>query len=815
MTNKNIILLPFLAICSVTPIFGVTAENRSSRQSILINEGWRFSLMPDSASVAGEVNKIVDLPHDWSVEFPFDRDAPSGNDGGYVRTGKATYVKDLTLTDKELDGGRYSLLFEGVYERWTLKVNGETVGFRPYGYSSVVYNITPYLHAGKNVIEVEVDNSNQKNSRWFTGSGIYRHVRLIRTGEVAFALWSLYITTPKVSVSEATVDFSFDIDGLTEQMLHPDGRYYPDGGQKAIGKGVEALVKIIAPDGKVVAESARTVKDSKVTGNIKVADPQLWSPETPSLYKLEICLTDNGKETDKIEETFGIRSIRYSATDGFRLNGKPIVLNGACAHHDNGMLGAASYDAAEARKVRLLKEAGFNAVRTSHNPPSPAFLDECDRQGLLVIDEAFDGWRDQKTPNDYHLWIDEWGVKDMGDLVKRDRNHPSVIAWSIGNEVIERKHIGVVSTARKLAEECRRLDPSRPVTEALCAWDSDWEIYDPHAEVLDVVGYNYMIHKSETDHERCPDRVMWQTESYPRDAASNWHKVKENPYIIGDFVWTGLDYLGESGIGRYFYKGATEGEHYQRDQWPWHGAYCGDVDITGWRKPISHYRDMLYNNDGPKLYMAVKEPDGYYGEIKETLWSVWPTWESWNWSGHEGKPIEVEVMSRYPKVRLYLNDQLVGEKPAGEANDCKAVFSLAYTPGELKGVGVDESGQELERVTLSTTGRPTAIRLTPDKTTFTADGQDLVYVIAEAVDADGRVVPDAEVPVSFSANGSAAVKASGSANLTTTDSYCSPDTKTWKGRAMVILKAGKKRGGATLKATSSGLKGATLKLQGK
>ncbi|MDE6423952.1 MAG: beta-galactosidase, partial [Muribaculaceae bacterium] len=428
-----------------------------------------------------------------------------------MRTGKGTYVKDLTLTAKDLDGGRYSLLFEGVYERWTLKVNGETVGFRPYGYSSVIYNITPYLHAGKNEIEVEVDNSNQKNSRWFTGSGIYRHVKLIRTGEVAVAPWSLYITTPKVSGREATVDFSFDIDGLTEQMLHPDGKYYPDGGRRPIGKGVEALVKIIAPDGKVVAESARTVRDSKVSSNIKVANPQLWSPETPSLYKLEVCLTDNGKEIDKIEETFGIRSIRYSATDGFRLNGKPIVLNGACAHHDNGMLGAASYDAAEARKVRLLKEAGFNAVRTSHNPPSPAFLDECDRQGLLVIDEAFDGWRDQKTPNDYHLWIDEWGVKDMGDLVKRDRNHPSVIAWSIGNEVIERKHIGVVSTARKLAEECRRLDPTRPVTEALCAWDSDWEIYDPHAEVLDVVGYNYMIHKSETDHERCPDRVMWQT----------------------------------------------------------------------------------------------------------------------------------------------------------------------------------------------------------------------------------------------------------------------------------------------------------------
>ena len=251
-------------------------------------------------------------------------------------------------------------------------------------------------------------------------------------------------------------------------------------------------------------------------------------------------------------------------------------MNGACVHHDHGILGAAAFDAAEARKVRLLKEGGFNAVRTSHNLPSPAFLDECDRQGLLVIDEALDGWREHKNENynDYNLWFDEWAVKDVGDMVRRDRNHPSIIAWSIGNEVIERKKIEIVQSARKLAGECRKLDPTRPVTEALCAWDADWEIYDPHAEALDIVGYNYMIHKSESDHARCPERVMWQTESFPRDAANNWHKVKENPYIIGDFVWTGIDYLGESGIGRYHYKGETEGEHYQNDQWPWHGGYC-------------------------------------------------------------------------------------------------------------------------------------------------------------------------------------------------------------------------------------------------
>lgn len=789
MFKHKMILAAFAASAVIFPT--------AARETRLLNDGWRFTLTPDSGSVIKPFTKTVDLPHDWSIELPFDEKAPSRNDGGFVHTGKGLYEKEINLTAKDLADSRYSLLFEGVYQRWTLKVNGKEVGFRPYGYSSVIYDITPFLHAGVNNIEVDVDNSQQTNSRWYTGSGIYRHVRLIKTGEIAVAPWSLFITTPSVKNDNADVAFVFEVEGASGDT------------------DVMADISVRNPEGKQVVSQTVPVTGKTVAGLLKVADPQLWSPDSPSLYSMSVILSKDGKELDKINENFGIRTISYSAEEGFKLNGEPVLLNGACAHHDNGLLGAASYDAAEARKVRLLKEAGFNAVRTSHNPPSPGFLDECDRQGLLVIDEAFDGWRDQKTPHDYHLWIDEWGEKDMGDIVSRDRNHPSIIAWSIGNEVIERKHIGVITTARKLADQCRRLDPTRPVTEGLCAWDRDWEIYDPHAEVLDIVGYNYMIFKSESDHQRCPERVMWQTESYPRDAAANWHKVKENPYIIGDFVWTGLDYLGESGLGRYFYKGETEGEQWMAFQWPWRGAYCGDVDITGWRKPISHYRDMLYNDDN-KLYMAVREPDGYYGEVKTTMWSVWPTWESWNWKGHEGKPVEIEVMSRYPKVRLYLNDTLVGEKEAGEANNCLALFEASYAPGTLKAVGLDESGNEVESVTLSTSGDPFAIRLTPDKTILTADGQDLVYVIAEVVDADGQVVPDAEFPVDFTVSGNAAVlKAAGNAHLNDPDPYYDSSATTWKGRAMAVVKATQRKGSSTLKASSNGLKSASVKLSTK
>lgn len=394
---------------------------------------------------------------------------------------------------------------------------------------------------------------------------------------------------------------------------------------------------------------------------IRVADPALWSPDSPELYSAVCTVSEGDRTLDSVSEPFGIRSISYSADGGLLLNGMAIKLYGGCLHHDNGCLGAAAYDRAEVRKAEMMKAAGFNAVRTSHNLPSEAFLDACDRIGLLVIDEAFDGWRDAKTPHDYSTLFDGWWERDVTAMVLRDRNHPSVFCWSIGNEVIERKKLEVVTTAQKLKDAILRHDDTRPVTSALASWDSDWEIYDPLAAVLDIVGYNYLLFHAASDHERVPSRMIIQTESYPRDAFRNWVAVNDNSYIFGDFVWTAVDYLGESGIGRY-YEGDTPGEHYQHDHYPWHGAYCGDIDLTGWRKPISYYRELLFN-PSEKLHLAVREPDGYFGKIRQTSWSVWPTWDCWNWPGHEGKPIEVEVYSRYPSVRLYLDGELIGEKP--------------------------------------------------------------------------------------------------------------------------------------------------------
>ena len=444
-----------------------------------------------------------------------------------------------------------------------------------------------------------------------------------------------------------------------------------------------------------------------------------------------------------------------------------------------------------------MKEAGFNLIRTSHNPTTRAFLDACDSIGMLVIDEAFDGWRTQKNPFDYSTVIDSCFRQDIHAMVLRDRNHPSVISWSIGNEVIERKDIRVVYTARQMKKAIHEYDTTRPVTEALCAWDRDWEIYDPHAEVLDVAGYNYMIFKHASDHERDPKRVIWQTESYPRDAFRNWSISNDFPYVVGDIVWTGLDYLGESGIGRNYYKGEREGESWIEGGQPeWHGAPCGDVDITGWRKPISHYREMLWHKDVP-LYMAVKEPNGYHGEIHTTMWSVWPTWESWTWTGWEGKPIEVEVYTHQPEVKLYLNDQLIGTKQVSRDTEFKAVFSVPYKAGTLRAEAGGES------VTLKTAGEPARLRLTPDRTVMAADGQSLTFVTIEVVDKNGTLVPEAAIPCEAIVKGAGTLLAFASADLKDTEPYTSPRVNTWKGRALLVVRSTQKKGPISVSIKSS------------
>jgi beta-galactosidase len=472
-------------------------------------------------------------------------------------------------------------------------------------------------------------------------------------------------------------------------------------------------------------------------------------------------------------------------------------------HHDNGILGAAAYDDAEFRKALLMKEAGFNAVRTSHNPPSEAFLSACDKVGLLVIDESFDGWRDKKNDFDYHTLIDQWWQRDIDAMVCRDRLHPSVFCWSIGNEVIERKKIEVIKTARQMAERIRALDlQKRPVTSALAAWDRDWDIYDPLAAEHDIVGYNYMIHMAESDHARVPGRVMMQTESFPRDAWRNYQYVQNHTYILGDFVWTGLDYLGESGIGRYYYDGEVPGESWERPLYPWHGAYCGDVDLTGHRKPISFYRSLLWN--GGSTSMFVREPEGYRGKVKTTMWGTWPTTESWTWPGWEGKSIEVEVYSQQPTVKLYLNDKLIAEQ---ETKEKKTMFTLPYQPGTLRA----EAGNQ--RCELQTAAEPAAIRLTADRNRLAPDGQSLAFITVEIVDAAGRVVPTSAEEVTVDVAGAATLLAVGNADIKDEDPYFDKRHHVWQGRALAVVRSNGRSGKATFTVKAPNLPMARLVLK--
>lgn len=765
-------LLFIWLILNFLPIF-------SQRVNQKFNFDWKFRL-------EGAVSfDYVTIPHDWSIGMQSSKEAVSGGDGGFFPMGKGEYVKDFSLP-KEWQEKRINLYFEGVYMNAEIFINGNSLGVHPYGYTSFNVELSKFLNfGGENQLVVKVDNSQQKNCRWYSGSGIYRNVWLQVTDKVHVSELNTYF---KTSISNVTIQTQIINDST-------DTNSY------------EVKIELYNPKGKLVGRSSQVSKiNSNVSADFNLKNPDLWSPEHPSLYQAKISVYRNNKIIDSFAKKLGIRTLEFSAEKGFLLNGIHTIINGGCVHHDNGALGAAAYDRAEIRKVELLKIAGFNAVRTSHNPPSESFLNACDSLGLLVIDEIFDGWRTEKNKYDYSLLFDQWWIQDVDSWVLRDRNRPSVVMWSIGNEIIERKSPEAVKTAKLLSDRVKLHDKTRPVSSAMTTWDNTWEIYDSLMAQHDVAGYNYQLHHAEKDHLRVPSRVIVQTESYPKDAFYCWDMVDRHSYIIGDFVWTAMDYLGESGIGRYFYPGEPKGEHWTGNLYPWHGAYCGDIDLTGGRKPISHYRSMLYN-DTEKLYLAVREPNPDSGKIKTTQWAVWPTWESWTWPGKEKKDLEVEVYSKYPSVRLYLNGNLLGEKPTTRNEQFKTIFNVAYSVGELKAVGV-VNGKEVERKFLRTAGEVSAIHLKTSQHRIKADLQDLSFVDVELVDENGILNPNAEDTVQFDIEGPGEIIAVSNANLKDSGLYQGVLRKAWKGRAQVVVRSTAQTGKIKLIAKINSIKSA-------
>ncbi len=791
--------------CALLLFFGVALGSVLARDTVPLDAGWKFHLgdAPGAEAVNFDASawRSVDVPHDWSIELPVDKDAPAGGNGGFFQNGIGWYRRRF-VAPESWRGQRVGVEFDGVYMNLEVWCNGVSLGVHPYGYTPFRYDLTPLLKSGApNLLAVRVDNSAQPNSRWYSGSGIYRHVRLVVTAPVHVAADGLFARTQALGADSATVEVATEVRNDSESSQH-----------------VTIETVLIGPDGRPAANrrtDADIAKNDQTTASAKleVRQPRPWSPASPALYRVVARVIAGDRVVDEVAAPFGLRTVRVSADRGFELNGRTLQLNGGSVHHDNGVLGAAALDRAEERRVELLKAAGFNAVRTAHNPPSPAFLDACDRLGLLVVDEAFDGWEKTKTAHDYGRFFPEWSQRDISTLVRRDRDHPSVVMWSIGNEIYERGTARGAQIAGELTARVRALDPTRPLTAGINGMgkDGDWTRTDPVFATLDVAGYNYEISRHAEDHARVPARVMMATESYQSEVFANWAIVHDTPYVVGDFVWSALDYLGEAGIGRVFPPDQPVVKHWEGNMWPWHGAACGDIDLTGERKPISHYRAIVWNG-GEKLYAAVQvpSPDGRPWNISP--WTVAPARTSWTWPGQEGRPLTVEVYSRYDSVRLYLDGRRLGEKPTTRAEKFKAEFVVPYAPGVLRACGV-QAGREVEDFVLKTAGAPTHVNATPDRTRLHADGDDLAFVTIRVLDQNGVPRPDSDAWVQLTVAGPATLAAIGNADLTTMETYRQNPHRLFEGRALAVIRSTATGGQIKVTVTSPGLTAATVMLE--
>jgi beta-galactosidase len=782
---KHTILTTFL---SLTLCLYLSAQ----RSTILFDDDWRFfrgnAQSADEPAFDDSQWRKVQLPHDWSIEdipgtsSPFQLGAVSQVSGGFTAGGMGWYRKSFVIPRSQ-KGKRFYIQFDGVYMNAVVYINGKRLGRHPYGYTSFWYDITDRLKFDTtNVLAVSVTNEGM-NSRWYSGSGIYRHVRLTTVESLHIAPWGVSISTPQVTANAATIEVHTKLNVFTNPL-------------SSIRDTSAIVVKtsILNPSGvevaKVETKTSSLVADQKII----VQKPHLWSLENPNLHTAVVTIYRYGVVTDETKTSFGIRSISFTAQNGFQLNGKTVKLKGGCVHHDNGPLGARAYDRAEERRVQLLKASGYNAIRCAHNPPSPAFLDACDRLGMLVIDEAFDMWNEQKNPFDYHLYFNEWWKKDIESMVQRDRNHPSVIMWSTGNEIPNRATPEVAVMSKKITDYVHSLDSTRPVTTGI---NGVAENEDPLFATIDVGGYNYAYHLYEQDHNRVPNRVIYGSESFAMKAFENWQAVEKYPWVVGDFVWTAFDYIGEASIG---WLGYPQTQKF----YPWNLAYCGDIDICGWKRPQSYYRDAVWKKNALSLFVRPLKPT-FDTNANRAAWSEWHWYDdvaSWNWEGDEGKILPVVVYSSCDEVELFLNSKSLGRRKTDTTNKYTAQWNVAYQPGELKAVGYSNK-KKVNEALLQTAGNPSRIKLTADRTTINADGQDLSYITVELTDDKGVRHTKAEDLIQFEIEGPATIIGVGNAKPNSLESYQQPQRTAWQGRCLVIVKAEKKAGAIILKAKAA------------
>lgn len=700
------------------------------------------------------------------------------------------------------DGERIQIQFDGAYSESEVWLNGVKLGSNVYGFGAFSFDMTPHIRPGqRNVLAVRVVNVGN-TARWYTGSGINRHVWMSVTGPVRIAPWGVAVSTPSVSAASAQVQVDVELENhLATPAFAQVAVELRDARGRSIGRG-RAQASLPA-GGKGAAQAT-----------ISLARPKLWSLDEPNLYTAEVSVTSGGGATDHAATRFGVRTIAVSAQDGLRINGQQVKLKGACIHSDHGIIGTASFDGAERRKAGLLKKFGYNAVRLGHHMFPQAFLDACDELGLIVVGEVFDMWEEAKTPGDYSKHFKANWRGDMTRMIRQDRNHPSIIFWSIGNEIPEREKPRGAEIAAQLRELVLSLDRSRPITAGINGpTGKKGEIT---RRSVDVVGYNYQLKDHLKDHADYPDMIIMSTEQYATDIHDGWRMTQANSWMLGEFVWSGIDYLGEVGVGGTDLRPATEKLDWKAFaiflwDYPAFISGCGEIDILGLRKPQGLYRDVLWGNSALELLVQRPTPDGMVE--RRGPWSWHDELESWTWPGREGKPMTVRAYTSGDEVRLLLNGREVGRKPVATPTDeLIASFELPYETGELVAVAY-RGGQEIARKQLETVGAPVQLRLRAERPRLAASPNDLGYVFAEVLDAQGRMVPDAQVPLTFSLEGQGTIKATGSANPRGIKSFTDPRTLTFHGTALAIIQPGNEAGPATVRVASPGVKGGTLVLR--
>jgi len=774
------------------------AATTGTRQYVDFDSGWRFSLSNGANTMMPGVNdadwRKLDVPHDWSSEGPFGPEYGSGN--GFAPGGIGWYRKHFTL-DAALSNRLVAVEFDGVYDHAEVWINGHFVGGRPYGYTSFEVPLTPLVKfGGDNLLAVRVDHSRFADSRWYTGSGIYRHVRLRITDPLHIGQWGVFVTTPEVTPDAAVVRIQTSIESTTT----PTGLCSLE---SAIVDADGNTVASITTEADLAVGSAQVLAQS-----IEIPKPRLWSPATPVLYSLRSRLSRDSKVVDEMLTPFGIRTLRFDPDKGFFLNGTAMKLKGVCIHHDAGALGAAVPEKVLERRLRILQELGVNAIRTSHNPPAPELLDLCDRLGLLVKDEAFDeftpakrkwlrGWNSGDPSHfGYAESFAEWSVRDAQDMVRRDRNHPSVIMWSIGNEVdyandpFSHPVLGnayrpenppatnLVINATPLVAAVKELDTTRPVTMALANVAMSDAVGLP--EVLDVVGYNYQEQRYADDHAKHPGRFIFGSENSHRYDA--WLAVRDNGYISGQFLWTGIDYLGEAGL------------------WPNRANGAGLLDLCGFKKPLAWFRQSLWS-DKPMVYLcaSARGPEDRRGRGPGLQ-------EHWNWPADS--QVTVRCYTTCPEVELTLNGKIVGTKKLADAENGALVWRVPFEPGELKAVGRGY-GEHCE-FSLKTAGAAQRIELIPDTSDLRADGRDVSHLEFRIVDAQGVRIPDSTAEVTFSVEGPARLIGIENGDLSSPDPGKGQSRNARQGRGLAYVQSTTATGSITVRAAAPGLQPASV-----